>query len=380
VRYWQAKVLLATGLVLSISLAAHAQRGGNPQPVITKAEADLSDPDVPVILIEGEGFPGEDFPEESPVVYLGEDIGALVELTVLSATDTSITAELPLGLAPATYLVVVEAESGHGGVGIMDVTIGVRGEDVVAGIVAATFIDPAMTTDSELEGEKAARIADVDAEEVARIAADDALQADLDAEVGARTATDAELEAEETARIAEDDALQANLETEAAARIAADALLQSEIAADADADPTNELVQNIRFDPSSRQLKVDDQGGTKTVSLAFLDDERVLARVVRRQRMSVRLDRPFVAYVDCPGGFTVVSGGAWTNWWDEVNCGPALIASYPAVTPVTQHEDPDRIVSRWINVWRGMECSFSDPFPTTLVSWATCIGVDADSV
>jgi len=69
---------------------------------------------------------------------------------------------------------------------------------------------------AQIVQEIADRIADVDAEEAARIAADNALQNDLDEETAARIAGDdslqAAIDAEEAARIAEDTALQEQID------------------------------------------------------------------------------------------------------------------------------------------------------------------------
>ncbi len=102
-------LVLATSLLLCLPIAGTAQGGppgggpggGAPQTVITKAVPDLTG--APVIFIEGAEFGA------TPVVLLGEDMGTLSELVVAGSTDTSITAELPVGLEPAIYLLVVES-------------------------------------------------------------------------------------------------------------------------------------------------------------------------------------------------------------------------------------------------------------------------------
>jgi hypothetical protein len=74
---------------------------------------------------------------------------------------------------------------------------------------------------------------DIDAEETARIAADDTLQSNIDAEESARIAGDdtlqSNIDAEESARIAADTNLQSNIDAEETARIAADNTLQANI-------------------------------------------------------------------------------------------------------------------------------------------------------
>jgi hypothetical protein len=117
--------LLAVGLIggFPAELAAQMGQPGAPTTVITKAEADLTNPAVPIILIEGENF------GTSPVVLLGQDVGTFLELTVVFATEFSITADLPLGLAPATYLLAVEAGQGQNQEAILDVTIGAIGPE-----------------------------------------------------------------------------------------------------------------------------------------------------------------------------------------------------------------------------------------------------------
>ena len=121
----QVSLVLATSLLLCFPIAGTAQGGppgggggGAPQTVITKAVPDLTDAFAPVIFIEGAEF------GTSPTVLLGEDMGTLVDLFVASSSDTSIMADLPMGLEPASYLLVVEAGAGPTQIGMMDVTIG----------------------------------------------------------------------------------------------------------------------------------------------------------------------------------------------------------------------------------------------------------------
>jgi hypothetical protein len=114
-RTWISWTLLAAAIVLAGPAAAKAK------PVITVAEADLTNPLSPVVDIGGDGF------GSSPAVFLGEDLGGLVELTVLASSDEAITAELPTGLAAATYLLVVEAGNGASKIATMDFTLGAVG-------------------------------------------------------------------------------------------------------------------------------------------------------------------------------------------------------------------------------------------------------------
>ncbi|MCM1986104.1 hypothetical protein [Methanococcoides seepicolus] len=125
------------------------------------------------------------------------------------------------------------------------------------------------TLQDNIDAEEAARIAaddtlqdNIDAEEAARIAADDTLQDNIDAEEAARIAADDTLQdnidAEEAARIAADDTLQDNIDAEEAARIAADDTLQDNIdaeeAARIAADDT--LQDNIDGMDDGRSVKV----------------------------------------------------------------------------------------------------------------------------
>lgn len=100
----QINLILIIGITIVLSTATAQPPGGPPQSgsqqtVITKAAADLTDPSAPTILIEGEGF------GTAPAVFLGQDMGTLLELTVASSTELSIIAELPPEIVPATYLV-----------------------------------------------------------------------------------------------------------------------------------------------------------------------------------------------------------------------------------------------------------------------------------
>ncbi len=85
---------------------------------------------MPLITIDGMGF------GTSPVVSLGQDFGVLLELTPLvTATDTTITAPLPVTIAPGTYVLVVEAGGGASQTGIMDVAIDAVGNELNTSLV-----------------------------------------------------------------------------------------------------------------------------------------------------------------------------------------------------------------------------------------------------
>jgi len=108
------------------------------------------------------------------------------------------------------------------------------------------------------ESSQAVRLAELSAEEAARIAADAVVQAAVDAEVIARQGADATLQsnigAEESARIAADAVLQSNIDAEASSRSGADVILQSNIDAETlarqNADVT--LQSNIDAEALSR--------------------------------------------------------------------------------------------------------------------------------
>lgn len=129
----QINLTLIIEITIVLSTATAQPPGGPPQPgiqqtVITKAAADLTDPSAPTILIEGEGF------GTAPAVSLGQDMGTLLELTIVSSTELSIIAELPSEIVPATYLVVVQAGSTPNTKAIMDVTIGAVGPEGPQGV------------------------------------------------------------------------------------------------------------------------------------------------------------------------------------------------------------------------------------------------------
>jgi hypothetical protein len=88
-----------------------------------------------------------------------------------------------------------------------------------------------------VDSEVAAVQAEVDAEELARAAADTVLQGNIDAEAAARAAADTalsiDIDAEAAARAAADTTLQGNIDAEAATRLANDNTLQDNIDAEA---------------------------------------------------------------------------------------------------------------------------------------------------
>ena len=112
--------------------------GNSPATVITKAVADLTDPAMPRITIEGVGF------GTTPQVDIGFDLGTLLTLTLVGAPmDTLIVADLPVTIASGTYLLVVEAGQGQNKTGVIDVTIGAVGPTGANGAAGADGVDGA---------------------------------------------------------------------------------------------------------------------------------------------------------------------------------------------------------------------------------------------
>lgn len=129
-----AAILLFQFVLLGAIVHAQGPPAGGPgagsQTVITKAVADVTDPIMPFITIDGMGF------GTVPVVRLGQNFGTLVELTpLITAMDTLITAPLPVTITPGTYLLVVEAGPGASQTGIMDVTIDAVGNELNTSLV-----------------------------------------------------------------------------------------------------------------------------------------------------------------------------------------------------------------------------------------------------
>ena len=104
-----------------------AQGGGPPAggpgaaatTVITKVEADFL---ASQLTIHGMSF------GTSPAVSIGVEAGAMMPLTVLGpSTETLIVTDLPGGLGPGSYMLIVEAGSGATTTGILDITLGTQG-------------------------------------------------------------------------------------------------------------------------------------------------------------------------------------------------------------------------------------------------------------
>ena len=109
---------LIVGILLGLTAQLGGQGGGQMQiaPVITIAVADL-DALPPTIFIFGTNF------GPSPQVFIGNDIGTLDALVVISSTNTFIKAEL-VSIGPGTYALEVANGPSTLHVSEMDVTIG----------------------------------------------------------------------------------------------------------------------------------------------------------------------------------------------------------------------------------------------------------------
>lgn len=108
-RRFQKMTALALTLILGMATHVAEASPGTASPGtvsgpmrITKAVADLEDVRAPKVRIQGEHF------GDSPTVFLGQEDGKLVKLTVISTTATSILAKLPDSIEPASYLLIVE--------------------------------------------------------------------------------------------------------------------------------------------------------------------------------------------------------------------------------------------------------------------------------
>ncbi len=115
-------VVLCSFVLAGAPIIAQGPPGAASSTVITKAVPDLTDPLMPRITLEGTGF------GTTPQVRIGFDMGTLLTLTVVGTpTDTLIVADLPLSIAAATYVLIVEAGQGSKRIDAIDVTIGTVG-------------------------------------------------------------------------------------------------------------------------------------------------------------------------------------------------------------------------------------------------------------
>ena len=114
---------LIVGILLGLTAQLGGQGGGRMQiaPVITIAVADL-DALSPTIFIFGTNF------GPSPQVFIGNDIGTLDALVVISSNNTFIEAEL-VSIDPGTYALEVANGPSTLHVSEMDVTIGAVGPE-----------------------------------------------------------------------------------------------------------------------------------------------------------------------------------------------------------------------------------------------------------
>jgi hypothetical protein len=215
----------------------------------------------------------------------------------------------------------------------------------------------------------------VDAETLARQAADTTLQSNLDAEAAARAAADTTLQtnlnAEAAARAAADTTLQNNVNAEAAARQAADATLQANINAEAAAraagDAATLAAANAYTDAHSGAALTAGTGilisSSNVISADFSAfDSRYYAKgSLGVQVVSTTLvngaqllpGATLTAQVTCPVGKVVISGGANSSTGSLV-----LFQSYPSTTV------------RWTANARAIETL--DAFTATLSVYAVC--------
>ena len=121
--------LIRSGLIMGILLGCTAQLAGQEQgggqgqvsPVSTNAVANL-DAVPPTIFVFGTNF------GPSPQVFIGNDMGTLDPLVVISSTNTFIEAEL-VSIDPATCPLVVSSGPSTEHLSEMDVTIGAVGPE-----------------------------------------------------------------------------------------------------------------------------------------------------------------------------------------------------------------------------------------------------------
>src|SRR5262249_14132955 len=118
--------LFALSLIPQINLnpAVYAAvPGPPPQLTISKVAAVGLDTPVPTLAIEGYNF------GPAPTVYMGVSGGALVQLTVLSASNNFISVQLTGATsAPGTYLLVVSRGPSTTETFSMAVTVGAQGQ------------------------------------------------------------------------------------------------------------------------------------------------------------------------------------------------------------------------------------------------------------
>ena len=118
---------LVSGLVLTATQAvAQGPPWGGPgagaQTFITQAVPDFSNPQAPVIDIDGKNFGA------TPMVQLGSTSGVILTLSIVPpSTNTFIRANLPPMIGPGSYLLIVQAANGASNTGILDITIGTVG-------------------------------------------------------------------------------------------------------------------------------------------------------------------------------------------------------------------------------------------------------------
>lgn len=115
----------AIGAVFAVAtLVSVPSAAAKTQTVITVATMDLTAGE---LLLSGDAF-GPD-----PEVYLGQSLGALSQLALVSHGNNEILATLPAGTSPGTYMVVVLAGSGNSKMATLDVTGGAVGPQGPAG-------------------------------------------------------------------------------------------------------------------------------------------------------------------------------------------------------------------------------------------------------
>ncbi len=90
--------------------------GAGSMTFITKVELDVTSP---MITIHGQNFGA------TPTVTIGDEMGMFSSLLdIMPIDDTLIEANLPAGLPPGSYMLVVAAGPGATTTGIFDITLG----------------------------------------------------------------------------------------------------------------------------------------------------------------------------------------------------------------------------------------------------------------